>query len=446
MMTKFFRLLALLTIGLICLPGANAADAVIEEARQLMAKPDAKAAFELLVALEAQRAGDPEFDYLLGIAALDSGHATQAIFALERVLAVNPQHSQARAEIARAYFVVGETSASKREFESVKAQQVPPAVAATIDHFLDAINRLADTDRTHIAGYIEATVGRDSNVNSGPGASQVAIPLFGGVVTTLNANGLKTSDNFGSIAGGVSLRHPLSKDLALLAGLNVNKRINTTQDTFDTGYIDGNVGLGLTRDDDVYTVAMQGNNFYLDNNSYRDAYGLIGQWQRNLNARNQVSAFGQYTDLRYSNRPGIQNSIRDANRYVVGIAYAHAYTGGGPTVYLGGYIGSEDQRESTRPDLGHRLKGVRLGGQYSFDEKTYAFVNSSIEHRNYGGQDSIFLVTRNDTQINLSLGVNYSPAKNWKIIPQISLAWNNSNITINEYSRELYSVTVRRDF
>ena len=28
MMTKFFRLLALLTIGLICLPGANAADAV----------------------------------------------------------------------------------------------------------------------------------------------------------------------------------------------------------------------------------------------------------------------------------------------------------------------------------------------------------------------------------------------------------------------------------
>jgi tetratricopeptide (TPR) repeat protein len=445
-MAKFFRLFAILAIGFVCLPAANAADAVLEEARRLMAKPDAKAAFELLVALETQRAGDPEFDYLLGIAALDSGRATQAIFALERVLAVNPAHARARAEIARAYFLVGETAAAKREFESVKDQQVPPAVAATIDRFLDAINRLADTDRTHIAGYIEATVGRDTNVNSGPGVSQVAIPLFGGAFTTLNASGRKTSDNFGSIAGGASLRHPLTTDLALLAGLNVSKRVNATQDTFDVGYIDGNVGLGLTRGDDIFTVAFQGNNFYVDNNRYRDAYGLIGQWQRNLNARNQVSAFGQYTELRYGDQPGIQNSIRDANRSVAGLAYAHAYSGGGPTVYLGVYFGSEDQREATRPDLGHRLQGARIGSQYSISEDTYAFVNSSVEHRNYGGQDPIFLISRTDTQYNLSLGLSYAPAKDWKITPQVILTRNNSNIAINEYNRELYSVTVRREF
>jgi len=446
MIKKYLTLLTIVSISFTGLSAADAATPLLDEARQLMARPDAKAAFELLIAIEAQHAGDPEFDYLLGTAALDAGHPTQAIFALERVLAVNPGHVQARAEIARAYFVIGENAASKREFESVKNQQVPPSVAATIDHFLDAINRLADTDRTQIAGYIEAMVGRDTNVNSGTGVNQVAIPLFGGVITTLDASGLKAGDNFGSLTGGVSLRHPLAKDLALLAGLSVNKRVNLTQDTFDMGYIDGNVGLGLTRGDDVFTAALQGNNFYIDNNSYRDAYGLLGQWQRNLDARNQVSAYGQFTELRYSDRPGIQNSIRDANRYVAGIAYAHAYSGGGPTVYLGGYIGSENQRESTRPDLGHRLMGARLGGQYSIDDKTSAFASGSVERRNYSGQDSIFLITRNDTQFNVAFGVNYSPAKDWKITPQISLTRNNSNIAINEYNRELYSVTVRRDF
>ena len=446
MARKLLILLAMIAFGCASLPSAHAASSVIDEARQLMAKPDANAAYNLLIAVEAEHAGDPEFDYLLGIAALDAGHATQAIFALERVLAVNPAHAQARAEIARAYFAVGETVTSKREFEAVRSQEVPPAVAATIDRFLDAINRLADTDRTRIAGYIEATIGRDSNVNSGPGISQVAIPLFGGVITTLNASGRQASDRFGSMTGGASLRHPLTKDLALLDALSVNKRINATQDTFDTGYIDGNVGLGLTRGDDVFTAALQGNNFYIDNNPYRDAYGILGQWQRNLNARNQVSAFGQYTQLRYSDRPGIQNSLRDANRTVAGVAFAHAFQGGGPTVYAGGYVGTEDQRAAARPDLGHRLQGARLGGQFSINETTAVFLNSSVERRNYGGQDSTFLVTRSDTQFNLSLGLDYSPAKNWKITPQIGLTRNNSNIAINEYTRELYTVTLRRDF
>ncbi len=80
------------------------ADAVLDEARALMGQNKAAAAFALLDPLEEDRSGDPEFDYLLGIAALDSGEFTRAIFALERVLAVEPGNDIARAEIARAYF------------------------------------------------------------------------------------------------------------------------------------------------------------------------------------------------------------------------------------------------------------------------------------------------------------------------------------------------------
>src|SRR5258706_205275 len=78
------------------------ADEVTDRARRLLQEKNPQAAYQLLQPLESQRAGDPEYDYLLGIAALDSGERERAVFALERVLAVNPNHAQARAEIARA--------------------------------------------------------------------------------------------------------------------------------------------------------------------------------------------------------------------------------------------------------------------------------------------------------------------------------------------------------
>ena len=78
------------------------ADQITDRARLLLQQKNPQAAYRLLEPLESQRAGDPEYDYLLGIAALDSGERERAVFALERVLAVNPNHAQARAEIARA--------------------------------------------------------------------------------------------------------------------------------------------------------------------------------------------------------------------------------------------------------------------------------------------------------------------------------------------------------
>src|SRR4030081_3534524 len=79
------------------------ADALTDRARALLAGKDAKGAYTLLLPQEAQRAGDPEYDYLLGVAALDSGQYERAVFALERVLGVQPDNHVARAEIARAY-------------------------------------------------------------------------------------------------------------------------------------------------------------------------------------------------------------------------------------------------------------------------------------------------------------------------------------------------------
>lgn len=424
------------------LGNALAADQLLEGAKRFMAEKNPKAAYELLVPLQTQRAGEPEYDFLLGLSALDSGKPSEAVFALERVLAVDPNNTQARAEIARAYFALGERQTAKQEFESVKKMGVPAGAAPTIQRFLDAIEQLSDTERTQFKGYVEMTLGRDTNVNSAGSGSQVAVPAFGGAIFALNPQSVKLQDDFGAVGAGISVRHPLTKELAAFGGLNLNKKMNETEDLYDTGYWDGNAGIALTRQKNVYTAALQANNYYVDNNRFRDAYGVTGQWQHNYDANNQASAFVQYTNLKY---PG--QTIRDVHRYVGGVAYARAFAAKmNPVAYAGTYFGNENERASGVPYLGHQLFGIRMGGQISYNEKTIIFANSSIERRLYGGPDPSFLVTRNDTQYDMRIGADYVPEKYWTVTPQVSFTYSGSNIEINTFRRNVYSVTVRRSF
>ena len=84
-------------------PVAAAADpATVERAKAALAAGNAKQAYDELAPLQDSLSGQPEYDYLLGVAALDSGRNDEAIIAFERVLALIPNHAGAQMDIARA--------------------------------------------------------------------------------------------------------------------------------------------------------------------------------------------------------------------------------------------------------------------------------------------------------------------------------------------------------
>ena len=66
---------------------------LLQDARQLIAANNPKQAYMILVAQQDQLSGDVEFDYLLGVAALDSGKIDEAIIAFERVLQVDAKNA-----------------------------------------------------------------------------------------------------------------------------------------------------------------------------------------------------------------------------------------------------------------------------------------------------------------------------------------------------------------
>jgi outer membrane protein len=414
------------------------ADEITDRARRLIQQKNPKAAYELLRPLESRRAGDPEYDYLLGIAALDSGEREQAIFALERVLAVNPNHVQARAEIARAYFELGEKENARREFSTVRSTNPPEAVKQTIDRYLSAL----EAGPKRFSGFLEIGLGWDSNVNSATSSSQIAIPALNGATVTLGAGSVKQSDGFITAGGGLNFVYDFARDWAVLASAAANGKMNDSVDQFDTTTLDGNVGLRWSRGQESVSAGYAHQSFDVDNKGFRNSDGIVAQWQHNYTEFSQVSLFAQAVDLSYPTQP-----IRDARRTIGGIAFGYGLdTPRKPVVFGSLYGGQEKEKAEGVPHLGHKPLGVRLGGQAGIGNGAVAFAVLSYEYRKYGGDEPFFGVTRHDNQADLRVGVNYTLAPGWLLVPQVAYTNNDSNIELNKYDRTVVSLSVRWTF
>jgi hypothetical protein len=435
----------LLTLFLLLAAAVWAADDLTAQGKKLLDAGNAQAAYDLLKPHESERAGDPEFDYVLGVAALDIGRNTEAVFALERVLAVQPNSAPARAQIARAYFALKETDTAKREFENVKKQDVPQEVRETIDRYLDAIDRVADTEKFKARFFLEFSTGYDTNVNAATQVENVAVPAFNNLILTLASASQQKDDGFFSYSAGMNINGPLGKGWSVIGGVSAYQRNNFNQQDFNTAYLDGYLGIAKRYARDTFTLVGQGNIFFVDDpqfsQEFRDALGGTFQWTHDFNARNQVTAYVQYADLTYP-----EQSPRDANRYIAGMGYAHAFRGGDPIVYVGAYGGLEETKDDAFKYLAFRPLGLRLGGQKNLSDTWLVFANVAGEWRNYRDIDPSFLVERDDKQYSAGIGLTWLFTKNWRLSPQVSYVFNQSNISIYEYHRAQVFVTLRTDF
>jgi tetratricopeptide (TPR) repeat protein len=222
MVNKKNRVIGLAFAGLISFqPSSVLADQLTDEAMALLNTNKSSAAYALLEPQESARAGDAGYDFLLGLAALEVGQNTRAVFALERVLAMEPNNVRARAEIARAYLALGEVETARQEFETVQKQGVPADVSLTLDRYIAAARRVGDQNKPTVNGYVEGVLGYDTNVNVGPNRTSVVIPGISSTPAILSNDGRANKDTYGQLGAGVNARVPVSKDVALLAGFSV---------------------------------------------------------------------------------------------------------------------------------------------------------------------------------------------------------------------------------
>jgi tetratricopeptide (TPR) repeat protein len=411
----------------------------LRDAEALMKADRPADAYNLLEPLEFDRSGEVRFDYLIGIAALDSGKPDKATLAFERVLAVDPDYAGARLDMARAYYQLGDLPRAKTEFETVLKQNPSEAARVTIQKYLDNIAGQEAWKQTRISGYVEGMLGQDSNVNNAADQSSVTT---GGIVTTLNSTNVEVADYYYGVAAGGEVNHSLNANWGLYAGADLRQRGNKTQKSFDTLSLDGRGGVTYDTGANRFRVGVLGEQHTLGSAHDLDTAGLNAEWRHAVGASNQLNVFGQYVQYRYVDAA---MKLNDINQQAAGIGWLHVLGDAKSTLSGSLYYGMEND-VGGRTDGANRFGGFRAGGQAALGERTKLFASAGGQVGNFNKVNPTISNQRTDRQYDLTLGANWYRDKLWTVRPQLTHFRNLSNVANYAYDRTDVSLTIRRNF
>jgi len=423
----------------------NANQKLLDDAESLMKSGKPDLAYKLLEPFEFERSGEVRFDYLIGIAALDSGKPDKATLALERVLAEDPRYPGARMDMARAYYQLGDMQRAKIEFETVLTENPSDAARVTIQKYLDDITARENVKTTQISGYVDGTAGRDTNVNNGSDFPNNII------TPTLNPSITELSDNYFGAAAGGEIKHDLNANFQVYAGADISKRNYVLQNNFDSLSTEERAGVIYGTGADHYRIGVSGRQNTQGGAQYYNSSGVNAEWRHESDANRQVSLFGQYVRYRYANSALQANDI---NQIVAGVGMLNILGKGKSALSGSLYVGTEDdvgpatllRPAGGRTDGAKHFLGFRAGGQTLVSTSAKLFFSAGEQVGYFSDVNPLISAHRLDRLGDLTVGMDWYLGNLWMVRPQLVRYINSSNVTAYSYDRNDYSLTIRRNF
>jgi outer membrane protein len=427
-------------------------DQDMQDARALIKNERAADAYALLQPYEFEHSGEEPYDYLLGIAALDSGKPDKATFALERVLAINPGSAAARMEMARAYYQLGDLPRAKTEFLAVLKQNPSATARANIEHYLDEIAARDGSRPARFSAYIEATVGRDSNVNNSTSQSQIYVDAISSSAT-LDPSNIQNADNYHALAAGGEVLYRGNSNWGLYAGADVRQRSYISQKDFNAVNIDARLGIILSGADSRLRLGINDGQLALNNTPNRQARGIHAEWSQTLSQTDTLKLGGQYLQYRFSSASMQQN---DYDLQALSLGWQHLLNEGKASTLLSLYQGQEKDvstllnppasPDGGRTDGAKNFSGLRMGAQAQVSNATTVYAQAGMQQGTYSKTNYWFQRQRLDRFYDLTVGAQWNWRKFWSMRTQLNYALNESNIEIYGFNRTDVSLSVRRDF
>ena len=225
--------------------------------------------------------GDPDFDYIFGLAALESGDANDSFFALERVAATATDsglRALARLELARAYFVTNNLTAPEKLFNAVLVTNPPPNVQQNIQFFLQLIAARQNAQTPTLNWTVSPVIGSDSNANSATSNGLIDTPLIGQI--ELDPAGQETEDNFSNTTLTMAYQYPFTRDRSLNFNLNLSPLNNFDTDQFDIDNVRGELAYNWGNEAHRFKHGISTGKVNLDQNGFQKSLALDSSWQR----------------------------------------------------------------------------------------------------------------------------------------------------------------------
>lgn len=386
-------------------------------------------AYELLIPQEARLAGNPLYDYLLGVAALDSGRYSEAIFSLQRSLAVEPGFSGARMELARAYYDAGNKTVARVLFIKLLDEDPPSLVRSVLNNYISAIDAAPDVPQSELSAFADMNVGYDNNANGSTSDQQ-----FLGF--TLSPNNVETGSSFVEVGTGFEWLVPRGRQLTWAVSARASQRVNPDASFVDATVLSGIAGMNWQRGAffgraqfDGYFGGREGNS----NESYGGLDVLMG---RRLSSR---------WDLSLGLRGGAQRfedsiEVLDVDRYLYTVGITHRRHG---ALFSLQAIGGEDSEVQSGSPYGNTKSGGRLSMNTQIGDSALLYASIGSLKSDYDGL--FFGSAREDKQLTSFIQLEFQNflTEGLSIAPRIRYVDNESDIQLYDYDRTEFGVMFR---
>ena len=428
------KTIQILTVGILLASGVAVSEAdVLQQAEALINAGRYADARQVLEPVESEYLGDARYDYLIGLALLETGEPGRAVLALQRATTTEPRFAGARLDLARAYYVSGAMADAKQEFEALRNQNPPPAARRVIEQYLSLIaNRQR---RLRMEYRLSTRAGYDSNANSA-----TAVNTFLGF--DLVEQSRETSSPFAEVGGNVILLKPLSATLLLDTRLGLRKRNNP-----DASFVNsssGNIGVGVRRVSEraVQSLNLQSYRVNVDGRENSTGLALAGSWEFNVRRNLHLGFLGRIGQTKYGS--GLE--IKDIDQYLLGVTSRWSFGAGGKGS-LGGslIVGTEDPlREESRYD--RNTYGLRLNAGWSFSSQFRAQFTAGLLESDYDAVffESEFDSPRSDTLTQLSVRLDWRISPKWLMSHLVAYTNNDTKVSVFEFERVETSLSFSR--
>lgn len=401
---------------------------VINQGRTLVATGQAIKAYQYLLQFESSYAGIPEYDYLLGVAAADSGNANYAVLALQRSVAVNPRFVGARLDLGRSYFLLKQYDDARNEFTSTLSYNPPDTTRKLIDRYLDLIDKQQDSggefDLSFRAG---GAAGSDNNANSATSAT------FANFTITP-----QTPSLFYSATSGGSLRYIANPQWIVSGDAQYTQRNNLSASFVNYKQLE--TGLNVQHFTEKDYVKMDATVARVDIGGALVSYnGFVSYFSRHKHIyNNSFNYMARGGTVRYAG----EDKSRDIYQFMLGGGYATELPSSMPLTTTTTFIlGRISPIVSTSP-VGNFLTGVRVHSDWAIFQRFHAFIGGGTMLTQY--DKKFFGESRYDGKVDAMAGLLLLPFKGWSLQPQATYAFNKSTVSspIFDFSRLEYSMSL----
>lgn len=443
---------AALAAGLLVQP-ARANPGALREAQELLAKGNAKEAFVKLAAIQDKNLSNQEFNYLLGVAALDSMRYDEAIIAFERVLAVQRNHAGALLDLGRAYFHTGSLDLAETTLLALKRANPPAAARATIERYLTAIRDKRTQSRRKVSLWGEAQLGYDTNLTGVPvDFTSAVLSAFNLAGITPTGNAIKRRAPFGGAALGIDYQFPLGAQWGAQLGADVRGRGYQKETLFNVLNGDVRAGINWTQNRHRISVTAHGNAFKQKADAPGDpkptndrhSAGVSGEYRYAIAPQNQLSLGLTGLRVRFPD-----NDIEDLDARQISLGWLRQFEGArAPLFQLSAYSSRDEALRTLADGLADKSKtvsGIRIYSQINVIDSLNVFANLGYATRN---DDTAFarateIEFGRDNLADLTLGWNWRFTPTCNLQSQWQASRNRSNIAIYDYKRQEISSAVR---